>query len=227
MNITICIPLWNRGDDIKKLLSNLEILHHKLDKNVVNFNLIIADFCSTDVDLALETSKCTFPVRIKSIDDVFNIAVGITSAVNDAMTELVLITDADTVFDENIDLHRLCGRITEGQTFLAPICSTEAEPNGLWGSIYNSSKHIHVPTNDHGGSGFVLCYLSDWKRSRVFIDSGYLEERGRYWGGHDDVMSRDLGRCLSRVRYITDEIWTRPNIRVGAWYSTGGSGHYR
>jgi len=229
MLMTICIPLWNRGSDMCKLLENIEILYKKLDTNILDLNVSIGDFNSDDVNLKEEIKKYSFKTTIVYIEGPFNITVGITKAVETVKDGILLITDADTVFDVNINLHSLHGHAKEGEKYLSPICSSEAEPSdALWKSVYNPIKKIYVPNHDHNGAGLVVCYLSDWKNANVFIGSGFLEERGKYWGYHDDVMRRDLGKNLSRTRFITDEIWTRPNSRsAGNWYSTGGSGLYK
>jgi hypothetical protein len=225
MLLNICIPLWNRGFDIKKLFENLDIINKKLDQTIITFEVYIGDFKSTDINLELEKSLYSFKINTVYIEGPFNISIGIIKAVELVKSGLLLITDADTVFDNDINLYALCNDITEGKTFFTPICSTESKPL-LWSYLYDSIKQIYVPTVDHGGAGCVLCYLSDWKNANVFIGSDYLLERGQYWGGHDDKMSNDLRVNLSRIRYISDNIWTRPNIRTGKWYSINGGQFY-
>ncbi len=228
MYLTICVPLWNRGYDMIKLLENLDILYKKLDKNIdFNFGISIGDFYSTDINFENEIKKYDYKICIDKYKHPFNIVIGIMNAVFnvDKKTDIIMVTDADTVFYENIDLYKMCKSIEKGKTFYVPICSAEAKTR-LWETKYDEKKNIYIPLIDHGGSGLVLVYLDDWKTINVFNNSDYLGKRGEIWGGHDDEMSKYLSTKLYRIRDINDEIWSRPNNRKGEWYSKDGGNHY-
>lgn len=213
MELYFCIPLWNRGDDIKLLLSNLERIYININKKI-NFHTLISDFYSSDINLEIEKKKYSYQIDILYINEPFNISKGIkyaTDRVKDG--NIIMILDADTVFDNDFNIIDIINLIKENESFYCPIVSFEYVRKDFKKFVmYNKEKKLYIPIKDTRGEGMILCYSSDWKKSKVFIGSEFLDSRGETWGQHDTYMVKSLENIgLKKIRLITDKIWLRKN----------------
>ena len=223
MKINICIPLYNRGSDITKLLHNL----NSVKVPDIILNVIIGDYHSTDVNLNEIISEIELKTTVIKIEGRFNLAKALQICSETVLDpdELIMTMDADTVFDnESKVFTRICNYVIQGQSYYCPIVSTEGLPK-KWGSQYNGK--VYVPTEDHFGEGVMLMYNSDYKKAGGFNNSEYMHERGEIWGGHESVLINRL-HFLRKIRYIESDIWLRLHKRNKdtRWYSNHGSDYF-
>jgi len=222
MKINICVPLFNRGSDITNLLQNI----NSIKNPNITLNVIIGDYHSTDVDLNQIIKDLEIKVTVIQIDGCFNLAKSLQICSDTVLDpdELIMHIDADTVFDNWSELFtRICNYVIQGQSYYCPIVSTEGRPL-IWNANYNGK--VYVPTHDHGGSGLILIYNSDYKKSDGFNNSEYMNERGEIWGHHETIILNRLS-FLNKIRPIESDIWLRMHKRDkdSVWYS-GGSTNY-
>lgn len=215
----MCIPLYNRGEDISKLLYNINDIYNSIDKNILNINVIIGDYNSTDIDFNEIISKISVPVKIIQIKGTFNLSksLQICSDSVKKMDELIMHLDADTVFEGGSEfLIEICNKVIKRKTYYCPIVSTEYKPRG-WKAKFN--EKIYIPTSDHGGRGFIIIYNSDYKKSKGFLNSKYMSDRGEIWGGHENIL-RSRFKFLKIIRCIESNIWLRNHLRTKSrWFS--------
>ena len=223
MKINICIPLFNRGSDITKLLQNI----NSVKTPDIILNVIIGDYHSTDVDLNQIIKDLEIKVTIIQIYGCFNLAKALQICSDTVLDpdELIMHIDADTVFDNGSELFkRICNYVIQGQSYYCPIVSTEGKPL-KWNANYNGK--VYVPTNDHHGSGLILIYNSDYKKSGGFNNSEYMNERGEIWGHHEIIILNRLS-FLNKIRLIESDIWLRIHNRDkdSVWYSGGSTDYF-
>jgi len=223
MKINICVPLYNRGSDITKLLQNLNSV--KIPNIILN--VIIGDYHSTDVNLNEIISELEIKTTVIQIEGRFNLAKALQICSETVLDpdELIMLMDADTVFDNESELFkRICDYVIQGETFYCPIVSTEGLPK-KWGCYWNGK--VHVPTEDHYGEGVMLMYNSDYKKAGGFNNSEYMHERGEIWGGHESILINRL-YFLRKIRPIESDIWLRLHKRDKdtVWYSDNGSDYF-
>jgi glycosyltransferase involved in cell wall biosynthesis len=226
----ICIPLWNRGPDIEKLLANLEEIHQKIDKSKLKFEVHITDFHSTDIDLNIKQKEVSYPLHVYNLNGQFNIGIALQNCFNQVSNpdHLVMICDADTVFENGEhNLLRVINDVKQGINFYCPVVSFEDKPRG---SRVEFKGGRYTPQEDTGGRGFMILYNSDLQRSGTFGNSPYLSERGKKWGGHDSYLAERLSNLrLHCIRPIEEWIWLRAHDRdpqKNGWFSDGGSQLY-
>jgi hypothetical protein len=230
--LNICIPLYNRGEDVLKLLFNIKDIweKNKVFERPFEIKVIIGDFYSTDINFQ-EIKKC-FPYElvIINLDGNFNISKSI-QACTDSVTnpnDILMIIDADTVFEDGLNTFKhIINNVKQSESYYCPIVSTEAIPN-KWPYTFNGK--VYVPVSDHGGTGFVCVYNSDWIKSGGFNGSNYLLERGEFWGAHDDYMNVVLVKValLKINREIVSNIWLRYHKRDvnKKWFSQQSSDYF-
>lgn len=209
--IWFCVPLWNRGDNFKKLCQNLIDVPPPF-----SFKMIVGDFHSDDVDWDDLKSK-NFPLEIIQHEGKFNIAIALQSCF-DFITDpndILITCDADIVF-ENTSVYDDMIKIEKNKTFWCPVVSHEEKAvnfNSRW------NGNVHVPTGDHGGTGFVVVYKEDMEECGGFKNSVFMGPRGQKWGQHDDHMTRALKKKIEWIRPIEERIWVRKHPRIGHWFS--------
>jgi len=217
--INICIPLYNRGNDITKLIHNINDISKIIDKINIILKVHIGDYHSTDVDLYELVKQVQINTNIIQIDGKFNLAKSLQLC-SDTVTdpnELIMHIDADTVLENGLELFKsICNQVIQGKTFYCPIVSTEGNPSG-WPRKYNGK--VYVPTRDHFGKGLIVIYNSDYKKSNGFIGSEFMKQRGEIWGSHEIVLEKRL-KFLNIIRPITSDIWLRDHKRNHntTWY---------
>ena len=219
IQLNICIPLYNRCSDITNLLYKLEKIYSKIDSNILKLNVIITDFNSDDINLEKLKPFFSFDINIINLNQKFNIAIGIKTAADTVKDGIIFIIDADTEFSSDFNLIELCKLIEEGKNFYNPIIGCEAFPNN-WECKYDEKNNFYIPKNDHGGSGMLLCYSSDWHKINCFNNSEFLGKRGEKWGGHDTCMTQEFKKYLQQIRDTRTDVWLRKNNREGEWYAT-------
>jgi hypothetical protein len=242
--LCICIPLYNRGKDVSRLLNNLNTLYQKLNTSL---EVIIGDFHSTDIsfpdvfsEIHLNNTNLgqkSFNIKVLQIDGNFNIAKSLQTCAdycqttNDSTTAttetepILMFVDADTVFESESVFQNLL--IQRGKTYYCPIVSTEAKPT-QWDATFNGS--VYVPNRDHFGTGLIAIYISDYQRSGGFKDSEFMGERGEFWGQHDTYLDCKLkNQGLVPIRPVESNVWLRCHQRNAAtskWFSLQGSTHF-
>jgi hypothetical protein len=213
--VEICIPVFNRGNDVKLLLKNIEHMNkHFKDKNVI-FTLRIGDFNSTDIDLNVEIKKYQYDIHVFHLNGEFNICQALqacTDSVADP-NKILCIIDADTCFTEKsydqLEFH-IKNVLEKNNSFIDSMTANE-----------DSRKRIIPTVKDHHGGGILLIYNDDFKKSNGFKDSPYMDERGTYRGGHDtyyETMLINYG--LKMFRPINNNIFLRFHSRskTNKWY---------
>ena len=222
--IHICVPLYNRGEDISHLLNNLQDIHNKLDKNIVSFQVHIGDFNSTDIDLHQLIKNFNFKVNIYSIEGNFNISIALQKCFDNItqLDDLVFTLDADTVLETEETFYFIVKNVEKNKTFYCPIVSTEDNIKNF-NSTFNGK--IYVPNTDHGGSGAIAIYNEDLKRTNEYKNSEFLGPRGELWGWHDTYLTNKISDSgLKWIRRIETNIWLRNNNgkkdKTSKWYRT-------
>jgi glycosyltransferase involved in cell wall biosynthesis len=111
--ISFCVALMNRGKNFLKMLASWEALEDD------QCELVIADFGSTDIDLAAAVSSLS-RVRVINLQGPFNRARGLNAAAASASGELLFFLDADIVLPRGL-CSALCGNTAPGQAYF-PVC---------------------------------------------------------------------------------------------------------
>ena len=237
----ICIPLYNRGNDVYRLLHNLNTLYQKLNTSLLE--VIIGDFHSTDISFPdvfseihlnnTKTGQKSFNIKVLQIDGNFNIAKSLQicadycGETNNGSREDInlMFVDADTVFESESVFENLL--IERGKTYYCPIVSTEAKPT-QWDATFNGK--VYVPDCDHLGTGLIAININDYQQSGGFKDSEFMGERGEYWGQHDTYLDYKLkSRGLKPIRPVESNVWLRShqrNAEASKWFSLQGSTHF-
>lgn len=216
----MCIPLYNRGVDVTQLLYNINDIHNKIKD--VDIKVIIGDYHSTDVDLETIKTKLQVPINIILIDGAFNLSKSLQICSDTVLNldDLIMHLDADTVIENGPELiPEILSHVKQGVSYYCPICSTEYK---MPGTSSTSNGKIFIPNHDHGGSGLIIVYNSDYKKSNGFHNTEFMNDRGEKWGSHEVVLLQRLS-FLFKYRRIESSIWLRTHKRDNlSWYSIGG-----
>jgi len=216
-----CVPLYNRCDDITKLLNNL------LDTcTTFSIKIVIADFTSTDINF----EHVKYPIVVINVPGVFNIAKALQTCTDychahGLANDILVLLDADTVFNElQKTLTYISNVVVRGKSYYCPIVSTEAKPN-VWSATFNGE--VYVPNEEHFGTGFIAIHNGDYEMAGGFKDSVFLTERGESWGYHDTYLTQKLG-FLRQIRPVESEVWLRSHKRDAntKWFSAKGANYF-
>lgn len=220
--LNFCVPLWNRAENIKQLLDNLQTQVN--DSNEKNFKLWIADFNSTDVVLDELIKQYKMPIEIVKIDGPFIIAKGLQIAAEKLpLGEIVYFIDADAVFPKCI-FQRVRNCVTLGKQFYCPMIAFEQE---------NGKIIFPKGGRDHGGKGHIGVFVNDFIKCRGWRDNEHLTEtpipgpgpmERQKWGGHDGHLYNKLRwDHLNCCRPHEMDQWSRHHNRAtNPWYKLGG-----
>lgn len=224
--VNICIPLYNRGYNVTKLLHNINDIYNNVDKKI-DVKVIIGDFHSTDIDFESIIPLLDVPVHIIQLEGTFNMVKSLQTCsdyVSDP-DEIIMHSDADVVFENGSEtIFNMCELVKKGETYSSPICGTEQMPF-RWSYTFNGS--FYVPTEDHHGGGILIIYNEDYKRLNGYTNDPYMGERGEIWGQHENILKSRLS-SLVRIRKINPYIWSRCHERDGniKWFSQDGANHF-
>lgn len=220
-SIRVVVPLYERGDDVTKLLMNLEGLP---------LTVIIVDHHSLDIDFPSLLPTLQLKVNVIQNSGPLNLAKALQTAcasIQDSRA-IVVLADADTVFDNAEETFRwIYQTLQAGGCYLCPNVSTQAKPGkGLhYASEFNG--HVWVPTTDPHGAGFIACTISQFRKCGGYLGSEFMEERGQRWGQADSYLMARLDNIgLKRIRPTLTDVWLRENNRdpTDPWYAkTGGA----
>jgi len=211
--ITVCVPLYNRGADITRLLRNLN--------GQPNVCVTIADYHSDDINLDELISTMDLKIHVVRCNGVFNIANATQSAIEESEESVILIVDADTIFSHVIEtFDEIRKQVIKGETYYCPNVGTYAKPT-KWRAEWNGN--CWVPTYDPRGFGILAVHKSDYMQSGGFINSEYTKSKGEFWGGHDGFLMEKL-HFLKKIRPTLGDVWLGENNRDSKqkWYSKNG-----
>ena len=222
-NITLCIPLYNRGKDFKLLLENVNDMYDYFKKNDIILSINVGDFNSTDIDLNNEIKKYKFKTNIYSLDGMFNICKSLQCCADNItdLNTILLFTDADVCITEN-SYNKII-------YYIENILKKNINFIDTMTAIENGNNEIIPTLKEHNGGGILFIYNDDFKRTNGFKDSDFIKERGNYWGGHDAYyQSLFINFGLIMYRPITNTIYLRYHSRNkdNIWYSNHNYAYY-
>jgi len=204
--ITIIVPLWNRGKYMSELFTNIQnIINSKGEKFV---NVVIGDFHSTDINLEEIKIKYSYPINILQIDGDFCIGKSLQLCFETIKHKngIVYFCDVDAHLPDTI-FETIRKNTIKGVQYYCPIVSFE-KPN----------KDIWTPISDHKGGGHIGVYISDFKSSNGWNNSKYMTST--QWGGHDSHIRIVLRKRLKEFRPIESDQWVKTHPRpIGKWFT--------
>lgn len=227
-SIRVIVPLHNRGNDVTKLLMNLERL---------SVRVVVVDHHSLDIDFPSLLPTLDLKVDVIQTDGPFNLAKALQigcASIQDPNAIVVLI-DADTVFDDAHETFKwIWQTLQDPSCYLCPNVSTEARPGPVLTQAHRGyaaefNGRVWVPTTDPRGAGFIACRLKHFRKSGGYLNSDLLDARGEYWGSADTHLMERLDSIgLKRIRPTLADVWLRKNDRdvQNKWYSKGGGSEW-
>jgi len=179
MRISFILTLKNRQ---KYLIKCLDSLQKQINKN---FELIICDYESKDINFAEIIDRFSFSIIIIKGKPPFARAEGLNLGFNFAQYTKLFFTDPDMIFPLNfVDL--ALQNIQPKQAWF-PICKNEE-------SNYNADKD-GWRINGYGNCGFM-------RKDFIFIDKWPVSIKA--WGGEDYLMK---WKCeLEKIRIIRNKV---------------------
>eukprot|EP00055_Hartaetosiga_balthica_P012217 m.58662 g.58662 ORF g.58662 m.58662 type:complete len:782 (+) comp7875_c1_seq1:882-3227(+) len=186
--VHIIIPVQNQGAWVKHLVENLERLYEETKDD--NFNLILTDFGSTDIDTQalLENSKLK-RFQVFNLDGPFSRSIGIQKGLDSVKNPDDIIFTCDLhleippILVEDIRKHCIKGKTGYNPVVVRLDCgSFQDNPTGTWELI---------------GYGLFGLYKSDFD----YIGGMNTKKFTYNWGGEDwDMLDRVYGKGLECER---------------------------
>ena len=170
--ISFCVALMNRGENFLKMLASWRALHDD------NFELVVADFGSTDVDVRGAIAD-TRRARIVQLHGPFNRSVGLNAAAAGATGELLFFLDADLVLPKEF-CSTVRAHVRPGQAYF-PICYSLRQGSPPDPSAAGWWRH----------TGFGLCGFHRDDFARIRWDESFTR-----WGGEDNELFKRAGTQL-------------------------------
>jgi len=159
--ISVCMALKNRASTLRPCLESIKRWFTLEPDNEV----VIADFGSTDCDVAQELDARGLPFTVVELDGYFSRARGLHNALLAAKHDRVLFLDADMLCPPNMGAV-IRTYVAPGEC-LFPVCWSRDRRGGSGGWR-------------HTGYGMVAIHAADYRRA------GGWDLGRRRWGGEDD-----------------------------------------
>jgi len=216
--INFIVPLWNRAENIKDLLNNVEdIIQQTGDKNI---RMIIGDYHSTDINMEtyLYQNQFSYPIELVKFDGDFIIghALQICGEKVTDNNEILFFCDVDAfISDEFFDVIRK--HTIKGKQFFCPLVSRQLKDGSLY--TWNDANYFKDGKRT-GGVGHIMVYVEDWERSGGWKKSKFMRKVTR--GGHDTYMYKTLLKIMKCHRHLETKHYTKyhpRSITTSKWYS--------
>jgi len=178
-NVSIILTLKNRASMLHRMFETIS------NQNYKNFEIIISDFHSTDIDFNDLRQKFKFPIRIVQNEKEFNRSCGLNAGAAVAKYSRLFFTDADMLFPENFtDI--MSSNIKENQACF-PICKNE--------KTLQCADKLGWRKGGYGNCGI---HKTDFEKI------GKWPESFQQWGGEDNFMFWKCG--AENIKTIRDKV---------------------
>lgn len=186
--ISFCACIKNRADNLKRLIASLE----EMDA-IIPFELIVADFQSTDATLK-SWEQPTFPLRVVTMSSpYFNRSQGLNRAASLARGDKLFFIDVDMLVPR-LFLHMLDANVQDGQCWF-PICYSLHKDKPA--EVKDSSRHASKANGWWRTEGAGMCGFM----KKDFEAIGRWDEKiGETYGKEDNEICRRAADKLTRIR---------------------------
>lgn len=198
LQVSYCTTVKDRGASLVRLAGFLADLHDD------DFELIVADFKSSDANLVEELAQFDYPIKVVSLGGFFNRSRGLNQAAAASTGR-----DRDLLFFIDVDMYvtpdfndRVRGHVKPGQCWF-PICYSLHKDKPC--EVYKNTKKPAAGNGwwrkeGHGMCGFTVANFRDKVR--------WNEEIGRTYGKEDGDMARQAKVAgLNRIRENCDGLF--------------------